>query len=269
VLQKWQMSPIFVSPEFVRPGFVLRAAFARRLFLAASLALSAVMCAGPKYVWAQAITPVQSDQSQQPQITKSPEGKKEEAERAAERAKAHHFDRVLIIVLENVDYERAIQDKNLAALAQHGASFTNFHAMFHPSYPNYLAMVAGTDFGIHRRGSFLGDKQLNFPNDAAHKTIADRLIAFQPEHGPRQCRQPGFVQRPAPHCQTARVVARAPIQELDGRLVTRAARGDRVKAVARDLPRPQSREPSGRRDDEEDYQLELRDQRIAPPAERS
>jgi len=135
------------------------------------------MCAGPKYVWAQAITPVQSDQSQQPQITKSPEGKKEEAERAAERAKAHHFDRVLIIVLENVDYERAIQDKNLAALAQHGASFTNFHAMFHPSYPNYLAMVAGTDFGIHRRGSFLGDKQLNFPNDAAHKTIADRLIA--------------------------------------------------------------------------------------------
>jgi len=177
VLQKWQMSPIFVSPEFVRPGFVLRAAFARRLFLAASLALSAVMCAGPKYVWAQAITPVQSDQSQQPQITKSPEGKKEEAERAAERAKAHHFDRVLIIVLENVDYERAIQDKDLAALAQHGASFTNFHAMFHPSYPNYLAMVAGTDFGIHRRGSFLGDKQLNFPNDAAHKTIADRLIA--------------------------------------------------------------------------------------------
>src|SRR5438309_771636 len=172
VLQKWQMRPIFVNPVFA-----VRAAFARRLLLVACCALSAVWFADSKQVWAQAITPVQSDQSQQPQITKSPEGKKEEAERAAERAKAHHFDRVLIIVLENVDYERAIQDKNLASLAQHGASFTNFHAMFHPSYPNYLAMVAGTDFGIHRRGSFLGDKQLNFPNDAAHKTIADRLIA--------------------------------------------------------------------------------------------
>jgi hypothetical protein len=110
-------------------------------------------------------------------VTKSEEGKKEEAARAAARAAAHHFDRVLIIVLENVDYERAIQDPSLAALAAQGASFTNFHALFHPSYPNYLAMIAGTDYGIHRRGSFLGDKQVNFPNDAAHKTIADRMIA--------------------------------------------------------------------------------------------
>ena len=30
---------------------------------------------------------------------------------------AHHFDRVVIIVLENVDYEVAIQDKNFAAFA--------------------------------------------------------------------------------------------------------------------------------------------------------
>ncbi len=37
-------------------------------------------------------------------------------------------------------------------------------------------MIAGTDFGLRRRGSFLGDKQVNFPNDSAHKTIADRLI---------------------------------------------------------------------------------------------
>ncbi len=90
---------------------------------------------------------------------------------------AHHFDRVLIIVLENVDYERAIQNQDLTFLAAKGASFTNFHALFHPSYPNYLAMIAGTDFGLHRRGSYLGDKQVNFPDDAGHKTVADRLIA--------------------------------------------------------------------------------------------
>ena len=116
-------------------------------------------------------------QSTQPQVNKSESGKQEEAARAAARAKAHHFDRVLLIVLENVDYERAIQDPSLAALASQGASFTNFHALFHPSYPNYLAMIAGTDFGLHRRGSYLGDRQVNFPNDAAHRTIADRLIA--------------------------------------------------------------------------------------------
>ncbi len=134
---------------------------------------------------AQSITPAspsqsaqpQSQSQSQPQVTKSPEGKQEEAARAAARASAHHFDRVLIIVLENVDYEVASKDKSLADLAAGGASFTNFHALFHPSYPNYLTMVAGTDFGIHRRGRLFADNQVNIPPDAGHKTIADRLIA--------------------------------------------------------------------------------------------
>ncbi len=113
----------------------------------------------------------------QPQITKSPEGKREEAMRAANRSSAHHFDRVVIIVLENGDYEAAIQNPDFASLASHGASLSNFHALFHPSYPNYLAMVAGTDFGIHRKGRMFADNQVNFPNDAEHRTIADRLVA--------------------------------------------------------------------------------------------
>jgi Phosphoesterase family len=126
--------------------------------------------------FAQSTTPAPRDPFTQPQLTQSPEGKREEAARAAARAKAHHFDRVMIIVLENVDYERALRDPNLAALSARGASFTNFHALFHPSYPNYLAMIAGTDFEIHRRGSYLGDRQVNFRDDGDHKTIADRLI---------------------------------------------------------------------------------------------
>jgi hypothetical protein len=127
---------------------------------------------------AQSITPAPPpNQSTPPQVTKSPAGKQEEAARAVARSPAHHFDRVLIIVLENVDYEVASQDKNLAELATGGASLTNFHALFHPSYPNYLAMVAGTDFGIHRRGRLLADNQINVPADSAHLTIADRLIA--------------------------------------------------------------------------------------------
>lgn len=157
-----------------RPGTQFRNSF--RLFFNQTLLRCIATCAvllAPAL--GQSITPVPSQS--QPQITKSPEGKQEEAARAAARAKAHHFDRVIIIVLENVDYERAVQDPNLAALAARGASFTNFHGLFHPSYPNYLAMIAGTDFSVHRGGSYLGDKQVDFPNDAEHKTIADRLIA--------------------------------------------------------------------------------------------
>jgi len=141
--------------------------------LAASLLLALIVLPASSR---SAQTPTQQQNPGLPQVTKSPEAKKEEAERAAARATAHHFDRVLIIVLENVDYELAIQDKNLAALASQGASFSNFHALFHPSYPNYLAMVAGTDFGTHNRAHYVADNQLNFPADAEHRTIADRLI---------------------------------------------------------------------------------------------
>jgi hypothetical protein len=144
--------------------------------LVAAFGLIALSLTNPLPASAQSITPAPSGQSE-PQITKSPVGKEDEAARAAARATARHFDRVLIIVLENVDYELASNEKNLAELAAGGASFTNFHALFHPSYPNYLAMVAGTDFGIHHRGRLLADNQVNIPNDAAHKTIADRLIA--------------------------------------------------------------------------------------------
>ncbi len=81
--------------------------------------------------------------SPRPAESKSAPEKSPEAQQAA-KPNAHHFDRVVIIVLENADYEVAVRDKNLAELATQGASFSNFHALFHPSYPNYLAMVAGT-----------------------------------------------------------------------------------------------------------------------------
>jgi hypothetical protein len=80
-----------------------------------------------------------------------------------------HFDRVLIIVLENQNYSSAMKDPFLAHLAQTGASFTNFHALMHPSYPNYLAMVSGSSFGVR------SNDQVTLPNDSSHRTIADLL----------------------------------------------------------------------------------------------
>jgi Phosphoesterase family len=75
------------------------------------------------------------------------------------------FERVLIIVLENQDYGKAITDPYLGELARQGANFSNFHGLFHPSYSNYLAMVAGKDIPT------IFDQQRNL-NEC---TIADLL----------------------------------------------------------------------------------------------
>jgi len=92
-------------------------------------------------------------------------------ENAKTPALAHgrHFERVLIIVLENQDYSSAMGNEFLAKLAARGAGFSNFKNLYHPSYPNYLAMIAGTSFGAH------SDRQIDFPDDAQHRTIADLL----------------------------------------------------------------------------------------------
>jgi hypothetical protein len=83
-----------------------------------------------------------------------------------------HFDRVLIVVLENQAYVSAIKDRYLKQLADEGVEFTNFHGLAHPSYPNYLGLISGSTLGMH--GVF-GDDQKDFPDDNQHRTIADLL----------------------------------------------------------------------------------------------
>jgi len=85
-----------------------------------------------------------------------------------------HFDHVLILVLENQDYESAVGNDLLKSLAQKGAIFSNFGNLYHYSYPNYLAMIAGSDFGTHRPLLF-SDNQRTFNDDSEHRTIADLL----------------------------------------------------------------------------------------------
>src|ERR1700694_3891170 len=84
-------------------------------------------------------------------------------------APGKHFERVLIIVLENQDYSSAMSNEFLAKLATKGTSFTNFKNLYHPSYPNYLAMIAGSYFGTR------SDHQISFPDDPEHRTIGDLL----------------------------------------------------------------------------------------------
>lgn len=88
--------------------------------------------------------------------------------------KPKNFDHVIIVVLENQDYESAIKNDLLKSLAQKGAIFSNFGNLYHYSYPNYLAMIAGSDFGTHNP-RLLSDNQRTFKDDGEHRTIGDLL----------------------------------------------------------------------------------------------
>jgi phospholipase C len=55
--------------------------------------------------------------------------------------------RVVTVVLENTDYERALAQPFLAQLARSGGLLTNFSAVSSPSQPNYFALTAGSTFG--------------------------------------------------------------------------------------------------------------------------
>src|SRR3954451_8298496 len=63
---------------------------------------------------------------------------------------ASRFDSVVTVVLENKGYEQAMGNRtfhdlatNALGLPTRSAYFLDFHGLFHPSYANYLAMVAG------------------------------------------------------------------------------------------------------------------------------
>ncbi|KAH9906420.1 phosphoesterase-domain-containing protein [Xylariomycetidae sp. FL2044] len=62
--------------------------------------------------------------------------------------KGKAFDRIAIIWMENTDYDMAIGDPNLAWLAEKGITLSGYHAVTHPSQPNYIASIAGDHFGM-------------------------------------------------------------------------------------------------------------------------
>ncbi|MEA2766833.1 MAG: hypothetical protein QOK07_3237 [Gemmatimonadaceae bacterium] len=77
-----------------------------------------------------------------------------------------YFDQVVIVVLENEGTDQSLADPYISSLTRKAAWFSHYHAITHPSFPNYLALVAGSTFGIdtdHRPAPLNG------------ATIADRL----------------------------------------------------------------------------------------------
>jgi phosphatidylinositol-3-phosphatase len=55
---------------------------------------------------------------------------------------------VFLIIMENRSYSQAIQGKYTAQLAAQYAQATNYHAVSHPSLPNYLALTSGSTWGV-------------------------------------------------------------------------------------------------------------------------
>ncbi len=58
------------------------------------------------------------------------------------------FSHVFVVVMENLSYDAAMATPGFASLAHRYAAATAYYAASHPSLPNYLALAAGSTFGI-------------------------------------------------------------------------------------------------------------------------
>lgn len=59
---------------------------------------------------------------------------------------SREFEHVIVIVLENENAAVVDSIPAMASLARRGAALTNYFAVAHPSYPNYLALISGNTF---------------------------------------------------------------------------------------------------------------------------
>ena len=99
------------------------------------------------------------------------------------------FTHVFTIVLENHDYEQVVGSKRMPffnSLAQQYGLATNYHGVFHPSLPNYLALTGGSTFGI---ASDCEDCFVNAPNIADQVEASGRTWKAYMEAMPRTCFQ--------------------------------------------------------------------------------
>jgi len=70
---------------------------------------------------------------------------------AGATARGAQPSRVFVIVLENREYDQVVGSDEapyLGALARRSTVATRYHAVAHPSLPNYLALLGGSTFGV-------------------------------------------------------------------------------------------------------------------------
>ncbi|CAG8505453.1 8343_t:CDS:2, partial [Scutellospora calospora] len=67
---------------------------------------------------------------------------------ASQLVKGIHFDRIITIVLGNSNYDDSMNDPYLVYLANQGMLLSNYHGIWHPSQPNYIAMIRSSKSGV-------------------------------------------------------------------------------------------------------------------------
>jgi hypothetical protein len=105
------------------------------------------------------------------------------------KASARPTPRLALIVVENREFDEVIDSVEapfLNRLARRGALATNYHAVTHPSLPNYLAILGGSTFGI--RGNCT-DCAIAGDNLAAQLTRAGISWRAYMEGLPKACYQ--------------------------------------------------------------------------------
>lgn len=68
--------------------------------------------------------------------------------RAMHSVRRDVIERVVVVVLENTDPDDAERLPFLSRLASEGARLDQYYAIAHPSQPNYLAVAAGSTWGV-------------------------------------------------------------------------------------------------------------------------
>jgi hypothetical protein len=68
------------------------------------------------------------------------------------KAGGHAFEHVFVIMLENHSQSSVIDDPNapyITSLAHHYAMAANYYGVTHPSEPNYVAAISGSNWGVN------------------------------------------------------------------------------------------------------------------------
>jgi hypothetical protein len=78
------------------------------------------------------------------------------------KSRLPEFKKVMIVVLENTDFDRAMKEPVFVQFAKRGALLEDYRAVTHPSQPNYFAIVSGKTFvtsnnDVDLNESHLGD----------------------------------------------------------------------------------------------------------------
>ena len=68
--------------------------------------------------------------------------------RAVEHPAPPAIRHVFIVILENQDYSAVLRRPFVSRLASQGALLSNYHCITHPSQPNYIALFAGSTWGV-------------------------------------------------------------------------------------------------------------------------